>query len=91
MDEKVLIEAISQLMDTKLEPVYARLNGIDQQLGSIDRRLEQLEHKSDVVMTGVRLANSKLTQMTAVQNYTLEQIELLDEVKMDKDPMRKRA
>lgn len=72
MDEKALIEAISQLMDTKLEPVYARLNGIDQQLGSVDRRLGELEHKSDVVMTGVRLANSKLSQVVASQNYTLE-------------------
>ena len=42
-------------------------------------------------MTGVRLANSKLTQVTVVQNYTIEQLELLDEVKMDKDPLRKRA
>lgn len=86
-----LLEAIGQMMDSKLEPINARLNGIDQQLSSIDRRLEHLEHKSDVLMTGVRLANSKLSQVAAVQNYTLEQLELLDEVKMDKDPMRKRA
>ena len=91
MIDKEMLEAMGQLLDMKLEPITARLNGIDQQLGSIDRRLEELEHKSDVHMTGIRLANSKLSQVVAAQNYTLEQLDLLDEVKMDKDPMRKRA
>lgn len=88
MDEKMLLEAIGQMMDSKLEKA---LNPINERLDKIDQRLDAIEHKSDVLMTGVQLANSKLSQVAAVQNYTLEQLELLDEVKMDKDPMRKRA
>ena len=83
-----LLEAIGQMMDSNLEKA---LNPINERLDKIDQRLDAIEHKSDVLMTGVRLANSKLSQVAAVQNYTLEQLELLDEVKMDKDPMRKRA
>ena len=90
-DEKALVESINQLMDRKPEPIGARLHGIDQQLGSMDRRLEHLEYKSDVLTTEVRLANSKRSRVAAVQNYTPEQLWLLEEIKMDKDPMRKRA
>ena len=78
-------------MDRKPEPIGARLHGIDQQLGSMDRRLEHLEYKSDVLTTEVRLANSKRSRVAAVQNSTPAQLWLLDEIKMDKDPMRKRA
>ena len=78
-------------MDRKPEPIGARLHGIDQQLGSMDRRLEHLEYKSDVLTTEVRLANSKRSRVASLQNYTPEQLWLLDEIKMDQDPMRKRA
>ncbi len=88
MDEKMLLEAIGQMMDSKLETLRTEMN---ERFDKVDQRLDAIEHKSDVLMTGVRLANSKLSQVAAVQNYTLEQLELLDEVKMDKDPMRKRA
>ena len=88
MDEKALLEAIGQMMDSKLETLRAEMN---ERFDKVDQRLDAIEHKSDVLMTGVRLANSKLTQVVAVQNYTLEQLELLDEVKLDKDPMRKKA
>lgn len=81
MDEKELLEAIGQMMDEKLDALRSEMN----------ERFDKLEHKSDVLMTGVRLANSKLTKVTAVQDYTIDQLELLDEVKMDKDPLRKRA
>lgn len=81
MDEKELLEAIGQMMDQKLDALRSEMN----------ERFDKLEHKSDVLMTGVRLANSKLTKVTAVQDYTIDQLELLDEVKMDKDPLRKRA
>ena len=78
------IKSIRTEMNERFEKVNERFDKIDQ-------RLDAIEHKSDVLMTGMRLANSKLSQVAAVQNYTLEQLELLDEVKMDKDPMRKRA
>ena len=81
MDEKELLEAIGQMMDQKLDALRSEMN----------ERFDKLEHKSDVLMTGVRLANSKLTKVTAVQDDTIDQLELLDEVKMDKDPLRKRA
>lgn len=99
MDEKMLLEAIgrliaeqskqmSDMMDSKLETLHAEIN---ERFDKVDQRMDAIEHKSDVLMTGVRLANSKLSQVVASQNYTLEQLDILDEVKLDKDPMRKRA
>ena len=82
-----LLEAIGQM----IAPIREDLTVVKEDLAVVKQRLDAIEHKSDVLMTGVRLANSKLSQVAAVQNYTLEQLELLDEVKMDKDPMRKRA
>lgn len=87
MDEKMLLEAIGQM----IAPIREDFTVVKEDLAVVKQRLDAIEHKSDVLMTGVRLANSKLSQVAAVQNYTLEQLELLDEVKMDKDPMRKRA
>lgn len=86
-------------MDQELKELLLSMQGdiksirteMNERFDKVDERLDAIEHKSDVLMTGVRLANSKLSQVAAVQNYTLEQLELLDEVKMDKDPMRKRA
>ena len=88
MDEKALLEAMRSMMKEELETLRTEMN---ERFDKVDERLDAIEHKSDVLMTGVRLANSKLTQVVAVQNYTLEQLELLDEVKLDKDPMRKKA
>ena len=87
MEDKELLEAIGQM----IAPIREDLTVVKEDLAVVKQRLDAIEHKSDVLMTGVRLANSKLSQVSAVQNYTLEQLELLDEVKMDKDPMRKRA
>ena len=87
MEDKELLEAIGRM----IAPIREDLTVVKEDLAVVKQRLDAIEHKSDVLMTGVRLANSKLSQVAAVQNYTLEQLELLDEVKMDKDPMRKRA
>ena len=87
MEDKELLEAIGQM----IAPIREDLTVVKEDLAVVKQRLDAIEHKSDVLMTGVRLANSKLSQVAAVQNYTLEQLELLDEVKMDKDTMRKRA
>ena len=87
MEDKELLEAIGQM----IAPIREDLTVVKEDLAVVKQRLDAIEHKSDVLMTGVRLANSKLSQVAAVQNYTLEQLELLDQVKMDKDPMRKRA
>lgn len=88
MIDKEMLEAIGQLIDSKLAPVQDDIKSLRTEM---NERFDKLEHKSDVHMTGIRLANSKLSQVVAAQNYTLEQLDLLDEVKMDKDPMRKRA
>ena len=87
MEDKELLEAIGQM----IAPIREDLTVVKEDLAVVKQRLDAIEHKSDVLMTGERLANSKLSQVAAVQNYTLEQLWLLDEIKMDKDPMRKRA
>ena len=94
MDEKMLLEAIGQMIQPIREDLAAvkeDLSTVKEDLASVKQRLDAIEHKSDVLMTGVKLANSKLSQVVASQNYTLEQLDILDEVKLDKDPMRKRA
>lgn len=77
MMDKEMLEAIGQMLDSKLEPIHTRLDGID-------KRLDRLE-------SGQKLTNKRLAKIEAVQEYLIEQTDLLDEVKMDKDPMRKRA
>ena len=42
-----LLQAISDLMDQKLEPISSRLGGIDRRLDKVDQRLDILEHKQD--------------------------------------------
>ena len=38
-----LLQAISDLMDQKLEPISSRLGGIDRRLDKVDQRLDILE------------------------------------------------
>ena len=42
-----LLQAISDLMDQKLEPISSRLGGIDRRLDKVDQRLDILEYKQD--------------------------------------------
>ncbi len=42
-----LLQAISDLMDQKLEPISSRLGGIDRRLDKVDQRLDILEYKHD--------------------------------------------
>ena len=65
MDEKALLEAIGQLMDEKLEPINARLDGID-------KRLDRLE-------SGQKLTNKRLAKIEAVQEYLIEHVDNLEQ------------
>lgn len=81
MIDKEMLEAIGQMMDSKLEKA---LTPINERLDGIDKRLDRLE-------SGQKITNKRLAKIEAVQEYLIGQTDLLDEVKMDKDPMRKRA
>lgn len=46
MDERALLEAIGQMMDTKLKPINERLD-------AMDSRLDKLEESNEEVRDGV--------------------------------------
>lgn len=77
MIDKDMLEAMRTMMKEELEPINARLDGID-------KRLDRLE-------SGQKITNKRLAKIEAVQEYLIGQTDLLEEVKMDKDPLRKRA
>lgn len=47
MDEKMLLQAISQMMDEKLKPVHSEMGIMSNKLESITQRLDRLEEKVD--------------------------------------------
>ena len=77
MVDKEMLEAMRAMMKEELEPINNRLDGLD-------KRLDRLE-------SGQKITNKRLAKIEAVQEYLIGQTDLLDEVKMDKDPLRKRA
>ena len=77
MIDKDMLEAMRAMMKEELEPINARLDGIDKRL--------------DLLESGQKITNKRLAKIEAVQEYLIGQTDLLEEVKMDKDPLRKRA
>ena len=77
MVDKEMLEAMRAMMKEELGPINNRLDGLD-------KRLDRLE-------SGQKITNKRLAKIEAVQEYLIGQTDLLDEVKMDKDPLRKRA
>lgn len=65
MEDKELLEAIGQM----IAPIREDLTVVKEDLAVVKQRLDAIEHKSDVLMTGVRLANSKLSQVAAESDY----------------------
>lgn len=49
MVDQELLQAISQMMDEKLEPISQRLDTVDKRLDGIDQRLDRLEDDLDEV------------------------------------------
>lgn len=47
MDERALLEAIGQMMDSKLEPINSRLEKLEQGQTETNKRLDKLEAKMD--------------------------------------------
>lgn len=48
-------------------------------------RLRALEVKLNHTMTGVQLANTKLSKSTAVQTYLLEQVDALQQAELERN------
>ena len=64
MTDQELLQAMSQMMDQKLEPINKRLNSMDDRLNSMDDRLSKLEEDMEEVRDAT--------------NYTAEWIEKLE-------------
>ena len=45
MDEQILLQAISQMMDEKLKPIDARLNQLDTKLDRLENNVEELKEQ----------------------------------------------
>ncbi len=61
LDEKDL-QAIAQLMDSKLKPVNDQMNSMEKRLGSIDERLDKMQNGIEILKD-----DSKVTR-NAVNN-----------------------
>lgn len=49
MEEKALLQAIGQLMDSKLEPINQRLDSMENRLDSMENRLDQMQEDIEVL------------------------------------------
>lgn len=52
MENEQLLQALSDMMDQKLEPINNRLDGMDNRLNSMDNRLDKLESQVSALRAG---------------------------------------
>lgn len=60
MDNVQLLQAISDLMDKKLEPIYERLDAIENRLDAVEKRLVVVEERLDVIESRLDAVESRL-------------------------------
>ncbi|MCI9274279.1 MAG: DUF5320 domain-containing protein [Clostridiales bacterium] len=83
MDEKQLLQAIAQMMDSKLEPINKRLDAMDQRFTKIEIILENDVKKSlNLLAEGHHDTVEKLKQLDTLTEKVDEIQDIVDVLKV---------
>jgi len=62
LDEKDL-QAIAQLMDSKLKPVNDQMNSMEKRLGSIDERLDKMQNGIEILKDDSKVTHNAVNNL----------------------------
>ncbi len=80
MDNEQLMQALSGLLDEKLQPIKDRLGKIEGRLGKIEGRLDKIEGRLDKVEGHMGKMEGRLNVVEVLQRRTTKK---LDDLRLD--------
>ncbi len=74
MDNEKLLQALSDMINNKLEPVYQRFDQMDNRLDRMDARLDQMDNRIDRIDVRLDQMENKLKIIEVKQKRMAEQL-----------------
>ena len=69
MDNEKLLQALSDMIDNKLEPIYQRLDQMDDRFDRMDNRLDQMDNRLKIIAIKQKRMAEQLAEVQLSQQY----------------------
>ena len=87
MDNSELLQAISTMLDTKLDaklqPIETRLDGLETRFDSIETKVSKLQNDVTSLQKDVTIMKDDIRHIKHQQNFMFDEIERIHEIVLD--------
>lgn len=78
MDNNELLQAIGQLIDTKLEPIISGVNDLKKEMEVVKTEIEVVKTEIEVVKTQLVDIKEEMHEIRGAQNYVIDWVDKID-------------
>ena len=83
MDNSELLQAISTMLDTKLQPIETRFDGLETRFDSIETKVSNLQNDVTSLQKDVTIMKDDIRHIKHQQNFMFDEIERIHEIVLD--------